>query len=132
MSKVTTVGATALFVGILCATPLSVRFSPEGNLSLSMDRASAVIGRLLTPMSVAGVNRRAHRRAYRHGITGTAPTTAVIATGMEHTGHTATVDTRINRTTATTSNPTMGTATGSGGSSDRAVCITQEALMGRS
>ena len=65
MSKVVTVGATTLFVCILCATPLSLRFSPERIVSLSVDSASAVIGRPLTPMSIAGVNRRAHRRAYR-------------------------------------------------------------------
>ena len=29
MSKLITVGATALFAGILCATPLSVRLSPK-------------------------------------------------------------------------------------------------------
>jgi len=63
MSKVVTVGATTLFVCILCATPLSLRFSPERIVSLSVDSASAVIGRPLTPMSIAGVNRRAHRRA---------------------------------------------------------------------
>src|SRR4029078_828754 len=71
MSKVATVGATALFACILCATPLSVSLSPEGNVALSVDSASAVIGRPLTPGSVAGVNRRAHRRAYRHGYYGT-------------------------------------------------------------
>jgi hypothetical protein len=71
MSKVATVGATALFACILCATPLSLRLSPEGNVVLSEDSASAVIGRPLTPGSVAGVNRRAHRRAYRHGYYGT-------------------------------------------------------------
>jgi hypothetical protein len=65
MSKVVIVGTTTLFACILCATPLSLRFSPEGNVSVSVDTASAVIGRPLTPMSVAGVNRRAHRRAYR-------------------------------------------------------------------
>ena len=70
MSKLVTTGATALFVCILCATPLSLRFSPEGNVSLSEDTASAVIGRPLTPMSVAGVNRRADRRAYRQGYYG--------------------------------------------------------------
>jgi hypothetical protein len=32
---------------------------------LSRDSANAVIGRPLTPGSVAGVNRRVHRRAYR-------------------------------------------------------------------
>lgn len=71
MSKVVTVGATALFACILCATPLSLRLSPEGNVALSVDSASAVIGRPLTPGSVAGVNRRVHRRAYRHGYYGT-------------------------------------------------------------
>jgi len=70
MSKVLTVGATALFACILCATTLSLRVSPEGNVSLSVDSASAVIGHPLTPMSVAGVHRRAHRRAYRHGYYG--------------------------------------------------------------
>jgi hypothetical protein len=70
MSKVATVGATALFACILCATPMSLRFSPEGNVSLSIDTASAVIGRPLTPGSVAGVNRRVHRRAYRRGYYG--------------------------------------------------------------
>ena len=70
MSKLVTTGATALFVCILCATPLSLRLSSEGNVSVSEDTASAVIGRPLTPMSVAGVNRRAHRRAYRQGYYG--------------------------------------------------------------
>ena len=70
MSKAVTVGTTALFASILCATPLSLRFAPEGNVSLSMDNAAAVIGRPLTPMSVAGVHRRAERRAYRRGYYG--------------------------------------------------------------
>ena len=70
MSKVVKVGATALFACILCASPLSLRFSPEGIVALSVDSASAVIGRPLTPGSVAGVNRRVHRRAYRRGYYG--------------------------------------------------------------
>jgi hypothetical protein len=70
MSKVVTIGATAFFACILCAAPLSLRLSPAGNVSLSVDSAEAVIGRPLTPMSVAGVNRRAHRRAYRHDYYG--------------------------------------------------------------
>ena len=56
MSKAVTVGAIALLGCILCATPLSLRLSPEGKISLFRDSASAVD---------AGVNRRAHRRAYR-------------------------------------------------------------------
>jgi hypothetical protein len=39
MSKVITVGATALFACILCATPLSLRFSSQGNVLLSEDAA---------------------------------------------------------------------------------------------
>src|SRR5262245_42650678 len=70
MSKVVTVGATTLFACVLCATPLSVRFSPEGTVTLSVDSAAAVIGRPLTPFSIAGVHRRAERRAYRRGYYG--------------------------------------------------------------
>jgi len=70
MSKAVTVGTTALFACVLCATPLSLRLSPEGNLSLSTDTASAEIGRPLTPGSVAGVHRRAEPRAYRRGYYG--------------------------------------------------------------
>jgi hypothetical protein len=70
MSKAVTVGTTALFACVLCATPLSLRLSPEGNLLLSTDTASAEIGRPLTPGSVAGVHRRAERRAYRRGYYG--------------------------------------------------------------
>jgi len=55
MSKAVTAGATALLGCILCATPVTPRLSPEGKVSLSMESASAV----------DGVNRRAHRRAYR-------------------------------------------------------------------
>ena len=63
MSKMKAAGVAALCVGILCAVPLSVRVSP-GHVSVSLDRAAAEIGRPLTPMSIAGVNRRANRRAY--------------------------------------------------------------------
>jgi hypothetical protein len=56
------VGAT-----LMCAAPVSIHWSPAQTPSLSVDKANAVIGRPLTPGSVAGVNRRMHRRAYRHG-----------------------------------------------------------------
>jgi len=49
---------------LLTAAPLSVRFSSTEAPSISVDRADARVGRPLTPMSVAGVNRRVHRRAY--------------------------------------------------------------------
>jgi hypothetical protein len=70
MSKVVSVGATAISAFILCATPISVRLLPEGNVVVSVDSASAEIGRPLTATSVAGVNRRVHRRAYRRGYYG--------------------------------------------------------------
>ena len=49
---------------LFCAAPLSLHWSPAKSLSLSVDTADARIGRPLTPGSVAGVNRRVHRRAY--------------------------------------------------------------------
>ena len=60
LSVIVIAAATTLF----CAAPLSLNWSPAKTLSLSVDAASARIGRPLTPMSVAGVNRRVHRRAY--------------------------------------------------------------------
>lgn len=53
--------ATAAF---LTAIPASLHYSPTQSLSVSVDRAEARVGRPLTPGSVAGVNRRVHRRAY--------------------------------------------------------------------
>jgi len=60
----------AIIVGgaLLAAAPFSFQWSPEKNVVLSLDRADARVGRPLTPMSVAGV----HRRAYRHAAYGTA------------------------------------------------------------
>jgi hypothetical protein len=52
---------------LFCAAPLSLDWSPTKSPSLSVDTADARIGRPLTPGSVAGVNRRVHRRAYRRG-----------------------------------------------------------------
>ena len=46
------------------AAPLSLNYAPSKVLSVSLDSAEARVGRPLTPMSVAGVNRRVHRRAY--------------------------------------------------------------------
>ena len=48
----------------LCAVPFSVHWQPT-KISLSFDSANAVIGRPLTAGNVAGVHRRAERRAYR-------------------------------------------------------------------
>ena len=49
---------------LLCAAPISLHWSPAQELRVSLDTAQARLGRPLTPMSVAGVNRRMHRRAY--------------------------------------------------------------------
>jgi len=58
----------AIIVGaaLLTATPLSLQWSQK-NVALSLDSADARVGRPLTATSVAGVHRRAYRRAYRHG-----------------------------------------------------------------
>jgi hypothetical protein len=60
LSALGIIAATALF----CAAPLTLDWSPTKTPSLSIDTADARVGRPLTPMSVAGVNRRVHRRAY--------------------------------------------------------------------
>jgi hypothetical protein len=60
---VSILGGVAL-AAVLCSAPLSVRWSPTNLPSVSVDSAEARVGRPLTPMSVAGVNRRVHRRAY--------------------------------------------------------------------
>jgi hypothetical protein len=65
MKKLSIVG---ILVGaaFLTAAPFSLQWSQK-NVVLSLDRADARVGRPLTATSVAGVHRRAHRRAYRHG-----------------------------------------------------------------
>ena len=46
-----------------CAALLSFGWSEQRGLSLSVEKAEARVGRPLTPVSVAGVARRQHRRA---------------------------------------------------------------------
>ena len=65
MKKMRMIAATLIGAAILAAVPMTLHQSQEKGLSLSVDSAYAVIGRPLTPGSVAGVNRRVHRRAYR-------------------------------------------------------------------
>lgn len=52
------------------ACPISLHWSSAHVPSLSIDKADARIGRPLTPLSVAGVNRRVNRRAYYRGAAG--------------------------------------------------------------
>ena len=54
---------------LLTAVPLSPHWSQQ-SVSLSVDSADARIGRPLTPFSVAGVHRRAYRRAAYAGVAG--------------------------------------------------------------
>ncbi len=63
MKKLSTLGIIAAAT-LFCVAPLSLDWSKAKSPSLSVDTADARIGRPLTPMSVAGVNRRVHRRAY--------------------------------------------------------------------
>jgi hypothetical protein len=77
MQKLTVVGVT-LGAALLCAAPVSLHWSPLNTVSISLDQAEARVGRPLTPMSVAGVNRRVHRRAY-YGAAATG--------GYYHGGH---------------------------------------------
>ena len=75
---------------LMCATPVSLHWSPVKAPSLSVDTASARVGRPLTPVSVAGVHRRAYRRAaygggYYGGGAGIAAAGAVAA-GAAATG----------------------------------------------
>jgi hypothetical protein len=70
MKKISMIGATLVAAAVLCAAPVSLHQSQNNGLLLSLDKARAVVGRPLTPGSVAGVHRRHHRRAYRHGYYG--------------------------------------------------------------
>jgi len=70
MKKMSVIRATLVAAAVLCAAPISLHQSQDKGLSLSVDKAQARIGRPLTPGSIAGVNRRVERRAYRHGYYG--------------------------------------------------------------
>ena len=63
MKKLSVFGILAGAV-LLSATPVSLQGTQE-HLTLSLDKADARIGRPLTPMSVAGVHRRAYRQTRR-------------------------------------------------------------------
>ena len=63
MKRVSALGIIAA-AAFFCAAPLSLHWSPTTTPSLSVDTADARIGHPLTPGSVAGVNRRVHRRVH--------------------------------------------------------------------
>jgi hypothetical protein len=56
--------ALCAVAAIISAIPVSPHWLGAKAPLLSVDTAEARIGRPLTPGSVAGVNRRVHRRAY--------------------------------------------------------------------
>jgi hypothetical protein len=66
MRRFALIATTAIAAAVLSAAPISVKWSAERNLSVSQDKAMAVIGRPATPGSVAGVARRTARRHYRY------------------------------------------------------------------
>src|SRR5262249_61014872 len=70
MKKISVIAATLVGAAMLCAAPISIHQSKDKGLTLSLDKARAVIGRPLTPGSIAGVHRRYERRAYRGGYYG--------------------------------------------------------------
>jgi hypothetical protein len=61
MNRGTMLG-TIVGAALLTAAPFSLQWSQKA-VTLSLDSADARLGRPLTPMSVAGVHRRAYRRA---------------------------------------------------------------------
>ena len=70
MHKWALIGATVVGAVVLSASPVSVKWSAERNLSVSQDKAVAEVGRPGTPGSVAGVARRTDRRAVRRCAAG--------------------------------------------------------------
>src|SRR6516165_9945046 len=64
MKKISVIGASLVAAAVLCAAPISLHQSQDKGLTLSVDKARAIIGRPLTPGSIAGVHRRAYRRGY--------------------------------------------------------------------
>ncbi len=65
MRKSVMIGATIIAIVVLSASPISVKWSAEKNLSVSQDKAFAAVGHPATAGSVAGVARRHGRREYR-------------------------------------------------------------------
>lgn len=57
-------GILILCSAVLGSAPLSLRWQSTALPSVRVDTAEARIGRPLTPLSFAGVNRRVHRRAF--------------------------------------------------------------------
>ena len=73
-----------------CAGLLSVGWSEQRGVSLSVEEAQARVGRPLTPVSVAGVARRQNRRAaYGYGVGAGVVGAAAVATAGAVAGATS-------------------------------------------
>jgi len=73
MTKLSLLAVTLGTGLVFTAIPTSIKLSPANLTSLSLlslDTAEARVGRPLSPVSVAGVNRRANRRGYYGGYGG--------------------------------------------------------------
>ena len=74
---------------LACTALLSVGWSEQRGVSLSIESAQARIGRPLTPLSVAGVARRQYRRAaygYGAGVVGAGVAAAAVGTAAGYYG----------------------------------------------
>jgi hypothetical protein len=60
MRKLVLIGAAVTGAVVLSATPISVKWSAEKSLTVSQDKAYAVVGRPATPGSVAGFTGGIH------------------------------------------------------------------------
>jgi hypothetical protein len=70
MRKFALIGATVMGTVVLSTAPISIKWSGETGLSISVPKAHAVVGRPLTPASAAGVHRKVERRAVRRCAAG--------------------------------------------------------------
>jgi len=70
MRKLALIGVAMVGAVVLSASPISVKWTAENKLSLTQDKANAVVGNPATPGSVAGVHRRHYRRAARRCAAG--------------------------------------------------------------
>ena len=80
MRKFVLIAATVVGAAVFSASPISIDWAANKGLSVSQDKATAEVGRPLTPGSVAGVNRRHDRRAVRRCAAGVTCPTRLAAT----------------------------------------------------
>ena len=92
-----------------CAGLLSISWSEQRGVSLSVDEAQARVGRPLTPVSVAGVARRQTRRAaYGYGVGAGVAGAAAVATAGAVAAATSPGYTTWDNTYAAQTDPNFG------------------------